>query len=118
MKENLLISPLGNDSLCHTWISEKSNFDSVFLCYENLSKENKSKYLKFTSHIYEGRGPKFQLIKAFIESNKELINKSNDQIIIIHVLKSNDQIRIIYLLQICASSGVRTPKHVCIANET
>ena len=75
MKENLLISPLGNDSLCHTWVSEKSNFDSIFLCYENLSKENKIKYLNLTPHIYKGKGPKFQLIKAFIESNKELINK-------------------------------------------
>ena len=75
MKENLLITPLGNKSLSHAWVSEKSNFDSIFICYEDLTKDNKIKYLNLTSQVYEGRGSKFQLVKSFIENNKELINK-------------------------------------------
>lgn len=74
MKNYLIISPLGDKSICEEWIEYPTNFDIVFLYYgDNLSTAKY--YLKYTSHIYHAKGTKFQLIKSFLQENIEFISQ-------------------------------------------
>ena len=74
MDKYLIISPLGDKSICETWLQQEPNFDIVFLYYgDNINTP--ISYLKYTSHIYSAKGTKFALIKAFIQDNLELISQ-------------------------------------------
>lgn len=76
MHDYLIISPVGKTPLFIEWIrgNDIPSFDLVLLLYEddlNLAKQ----YSKFTPHVYAGKGEKWQLVKWFIESNKQFVSK-------------------------------------------
>jgi hypothetical protein len=74
MNKHLIISPLGDKSICKEWLKGDTNFDIVFLYYgDNLTTPED--YLKYTPHVYAAKGTKFSLIKAFIQDNLELISQ-------------------------------------------
>jgi hypothetical protein len=74
MNKYLIISPLGDKSICETWLQSTPNFDTVFLYYgDNLTTPEY--YLKYTPHVYAAKGTKFSLIKAFIQDNLEFISQ-------------------------------------------
>jgi hypothetical protein len=74
MKKYLIISPLGDKSLCEEWLHKSFNFDIVFLYYGD-NFENAQYYLKYTPHIYSAKGTKYSLIKSFIQGNLEFLSQ-------------------------------------------
>ena len=74
MDKYLIISPLGDKSICEEWFQENPNFDIVFLYYGDDFRVAQ-KYLKYTPHIYSSKGTKFSLIKSFIQDNLEFISQ-------------------------------------------
>ena len=74
LNKYLIISPLGDKSICEEWLQGNFNFDVVFLYYGDDFKIAQN-YLKYTSHIYSSKGTKFCLIKAFIQDNLEFISQ-------------------------------------------
>lgn len=70
---NLIISPIGDESFHHEWVKGETNFDLVLIYYgddEFIAESN----TKYTSHVYTAKGSKYHLIKSFIESNIEFIS--------------------------------------------
>jgi hypothetical protein len=87
MKKYLIISPLGDKSICEEWLQGNTNFDIVFLYYgDNFSTPEY--YLKYTPHIYSAKGTKFSLIKSFIQNNLEFISQYT------HIWLPDDDVRI------------------------
>lgn len=74
MKEYLIISPLGDKSICEGWLQQNPNFDIIFLYYGDNQSIAES-YLKYTPHIYSAKGTKFSLIKSFIQNNLKFISQ-------------------------------------------
>jgi hypothetical protein len=73
MNKYLIISPIGDESLHHEWVKEKTNFDLVLLYYgndESIAELN----LHYTPYVYMAKGEKYHLLKSFIESNIEFIS--------------------------------------------
>jgi hypothetical protein len=74
MKKYLIISPLGDKSICKEWLLNIPNFDIVFLYYGD-NFEIPQNYLQYTPHIYSAKGTKYSLIKSFIQDNLEFISQ-------------------------------------------
>ena len=74
MNKYLVISTVGDESLHKEWIKDSPNFDLVLIYYGN--NPNKiSQYREDTENLYISKGEKYHLIKAFIQSNLDFINK-------------------------------------------
>jgi hypothetical protein len=71
---NLIISPVGDNSLHNSWISENKNFDLVLIYYGD-SKDTAQSYTTHTPHVYMAKGEKYHLLKSFIQNNIEFISK-------------------------------------------
>jgi hypothetical protein len=54
VSRNLIISPTGNNSLFKNWISGKTDFDIVLLCYEDIDFD----LAQYTPHHYRYNGEK------------------------------------------------------------
>lgn len=71
--DNLIISPVGNNSLHSSWMGDDANFDLVLLYYgdnENIAQS----YLYYTPYVYTAKGEKYHLLKSFIQSNLDFIS--------------------------------------------
>jgi hypothetical protein len=74
LKKNLIISPIGDDSVHLEWFKGDSNFDAVFLYYGDNQKFIDLNLL-FTPHVHKVKGVKYHLIKNYIDSNLNFITK-------------------------------------------
>jgi hypothetical protein len=74
MNKYLIISPLGNKSICQEWFQDPPNFDTVFLYYGDTPEITET-YFKYTPHIYSAKGTKYTLIKSFIQDHIEFISQ-------------------------------------------
>lgn len=74
MKEYLIISPAGRNSLFKEWIQDTPNFDIVLLFYEDDEKIAKD-FIQYTPYVFMGNGEKYHLIKSFIQNNLKFIKK-------------------------------------------
>lgn len=72
MRKNLIISPVGDDSLHKNWLSEKQNFD-IFLIYYGKSEEKLNEYKNDCNLIVKDSGEKGEMYVRFISNNLELI---------------------------------------------
>jgi hypothetical protein len=87
MKKYLIISPLGDKSICEEWLQDTPNFDIVFIYYgDNLTVAEY--YLKYTQYVFAAKGTKFYLIKSFIQENQEFISQYS------HIWLPDDDVRI------------------------
>jgi len=87
MNNYLIISPLGDQSICKEWLQGNVDFDIVFLYYgDNI--ETAQHYLKYTPHIYSSKGTKYSLIKSFIQDNQEFISNYT------HIWLPDDDVKI------------------------
>ena len=87
MKKYLIISPLGDKSICEEWLQENRDFDVVFIYYgDNLTVAEQ--YLKYTPYIFTAKGTKFCLIKSFIQDNLEFISQYS------HIWFPDDDVKI------------------------
>ena len=71
--DNLIISPVGDNSLHNSWMGDDANFDLVLLYYgdnENIAQS----YLYYTPYVYTAKGEKYHLLKSFIQSNLDFIS--------------------------------------------
>lgn len=69
--KNLVISTVGKNSLHNEWLVGDPNFDLALICYEEVEELNLP-----TNHIYHIKGnQKLPIIKKFIETNLDFINK-------------------------------------------
>ena len=71
--DNLIISPVGDNSLHSSWMGDDVNFDLVLLYYgdnENIAQS----YLYYTPYVYTAKGEKYHLLKSFIQSNLDFIS--------------------------------------------
>ena len=71
--DNLIISPVGDNSLHSSWMGDDANFDLVLLYYgdnENIAQS----YLYYTPYVYTAKGEKYHLLKSFIQSNLDFIS--------------------------------------------
>ena len=73
MKEFLIISPCGKDSIFTEWISSESNFDLVLLYYDDdlITFE---KFKEINEWTFQLKGEKWFLIKEFISQNFEFVS--------------------------------------------
>jgi hypothetical protein len=69
---NLIISPVGDNSLHNNWINK--DFDLVLLYYEN-NEDTARSYTNHTPYVYVAKGEKYHLLKSFIQDNIEFISK-------------------------------------------
>lgn len=71
---NLIISPVGDNSLHNNWVGDNTNFDLVLLYYgdnENIAQS----YASHTPYVYMAKGEKYHLLKSFIHNNIDFISK-------------------------------------------
>ena len=71
--DNLIISPVGDNSLHSSWMGDDAHFDLVLLYYgdnENIAQS----YLYYTPYVYTAKGEKYHLLKSFIQSNLDFIS--------------------------------------------
>jgi len=73
MKEFLIISPCGRDSIFSEWISSDPNFDLVLL-YRDDDLETLEKFKKLTDWVFQLKGEKWFLIGQFISQNLEFVS--------------------------------------------
>lgn len=71
---NLIISPVGDNSLHNSWISEKKNFDLILIYYGD-SEDIAQSYTSHSPYVYMAKGEKYHLLKSFIQNNIEFISK-------------------------------------------
>ena len=73
MKEFLIISPCGKDSIFTEWLSSESNFDLVLLYYDDdlITFE---KFKEINEWTFKLKGEKWFLIKEFISQNFEFVS--------------------------------------------
>lgn len=66
--KNLLISPVGNDSLYHIWLRDKPSFDTYFIYYgDNEIIANNLK--QSCNYFIRQKGTKFNILKKLITGN-------------------------------------------------
>lgn len=73
MKQFLIISPCGKESVFTEWIASQSNFDLVLL-YNDDDLETFEKFKNLTQWIFHLKGEKWFLIKQFISQNLEFVS--------------------------------------------
>lgn len=73
MKNYLVISTVGDESLHSEWIQNEPNFDLVLLYYGNNDQIVKE-YAKQTPYVYMAKGEKYHLLKSLILSSPEFIS--------------------------------------------
>lgn len=69
---NLIISPVGDNSLHSNWINK--DFDLVLIYYGDNNDIAQS-YINHTPYVYTSKGEKYHLLKSFIQDNVEFISK-------------------------------------------
>lgn len=75
MAKNLIFCAVGDNSLHHTWLSEKKIFD-LMLVYYGDDDSVADKYEKQAAYFYRKKSPsKFVLLQSCIEENEEIFNK-------------------------------------------
>lgn len=74
MRRNLIISPVGNQSLHKNWLNENQSYD-LLLTYYGDSDEIFEDYKKDAILVIRDKGPVGQLNYKAISNNLELINK-------------------------------------------
>jgi hypothetical protein len=70
---NLIISPVGDNSLHPNWADNHKNFDLVLIYYGDNETTAQS-YTQYTPYVYTAKGEKYHLIKSFISTNLEFIS--------------------------------------------
>ena len=73
MKNYLVISTVGDESLHHEWIENNPNFDLVLLYYGDSDTVVKE-YAQQTPYVYMAKGEKYHLLKSLILSFPEFIS--------------------------------------------
>lgn len=71
---NLIISPVGDNSLHNNWIGNNINFDLILLYYGDNESVAQS-YTHHTPYVYMAKGEKYHLLKSFISNNLDFISK-------------------------------------------
>lgn len=70
---NLIISPVGDNSLHNNWIGDNINFDLVLLYYgDDINVA--TFYTSYTPYVYAAKGEKYHLLKSFIQDNINFIS--------------------------------------------
>jgi hypothetical protein len=72
--KNLLISPVGKESMYYIWLRDRPNFDSYFIYYEdddNIADELQRKCKYFTRQ----KGTKFNIVKKLILKDPEFFTQ-------------------------------------------
>jgi hypothetical protein len=69
---NLIISPVGDNSLHSNWIHK--DFDLVLIYYGD-NNDTAQSYTNHTPYVYTAKGEKYHLLKSFIQDNVEFISK-------------------------------------------
>lgn len=73
---NLVISTVGDKSIHKEWLSKEQNFDLVLLYYGDDEKIAHS-YYEDTPYVYMAKGFKWWLIKSFIQTHPQFMEKYN-----------------------------------------
>jgi hypothetical protein len=71
---NLIVAPVGDNSLHKEWIKSSPDFDLVLLYYGD-DDTVASSYTQDTEHVYQAKGLKWWLIKSFVESSPDFISQ-------------------------------------------